>query len=516
MKTMKIWVALPIILMAFLLITNFVPTQVLAESSKGVMKGGIHFNPSMDWIDPSFTGTQFSALFLLYFFHDSLIKPMPGNLYAPCLAESWKISPDYKVYDFNLRKGVKFHNGDEMTAEDIVFTFKRYKGGSHQIIHENLSKVEAISPYLVRVTFKEPFVNFLDYFLPGLGTIGWIVPKKYIEKVGNAEYKKSPVGCGPYKLVEFKPGVKIVAAAFEEFWRKTPQVKRLEIFSVTEISTRYAMVKRGELDWALSMVDVFYERVKKDPTLRMETGLSPNIFIIYMASQWDPKSPWSNAHVRKAASLAIDRKKLSDIHFPEGGIADSIALKGDPEAVDFPPDPYDPEKAKKLLAEAGYPSGFNAGPFYPQNGAHGPMGEQIANYWKAVGINVDIILLDRAAWFAKRWGGQMKGATFNDPIGAPTISSRLALLFSPQGSYGNYPEIKTLWDQYNRAVDPKLRKDSITRIQREIHEKTMFIPLLKASTPSAIGPRVKGNPFKIREPFPVWFPSPMEDFELNE
>ena len=108
------------------------------------------------------------------------------------------------------------------------------------------------------------------------------MPKKYIEKVGDAEYKKHPIGCGPYKFVEFKPGIVFVGEAFENYWRKVPKVKRLEIYSVTERSTRYAMAKRGEVDWALSMTDVFYERVKKDPTLRMLTGVSPNHhYLIY-------------------------------------------------------------------------------------------------------------------------------------------------------------------------------------------------------------------------------------------
>ena len=192
---------------------------------------------------------------------------MPDALYSPCLAESWTISPDYQTYKFKLRKGVKFHNGDEMTAEDVVFTFKRYKGGPAAMLHSRIEKLEAESPYLFSVTFKTPFPDFLEYLLPGASSIAWIVPKKYIEKVGDAEYKRHPVGCGPYKFVEFKPGIVFVGEAFENYWRKVPKVKRLEIYSVTERSTRYAMVKRGEVDWALSMTDVFYERVKKDPDL---------------------------------------------------------------------------------------------------------------------------------------------------------------------------------------------------------------------------------------------------------
>jgi len=190
---------------------------------------------------------------------------MPDALYSPCLAESWTISPDYRTYKFKLRKGVKFHNGEEMTAEDVVFTFKRYKGGPASMLHSRIEKLEAESPYLFSVTFKAPFPDFLEYLLPGASSIAWIVPKKYVEKVGDAEYKRHPIGCGPYKFVEFKAGIVLVGEAFENYWRKAPNVKRFELYSVTERSTRYAMAKRGEVDFATSMTDVFYERAEKGP-----------------------------------------------------------------------------------------------------------------------------------------------------------------------------------------------------------------------------------------------------------
>ena len=137
-----------------------------------------------------------------------------------------------------------------MTAEDVVFSFKRYKAAQAKFIHDKTEKVEAIDPYLVRITFKEPFPDFLDYLLPGATSIGWVVPKKYVEKVGDAGFKKHPIGCGPYKFVEFVAGVKLVGEAFEEFWRKVPNIKRMEFLIVTDPATRLAMLRRGEVDMA--------------------------------------------------------------------------------------------------------------------------------------------------------------------------------------------------------------------------------------------------------------------------
>jgi peptide/nickel transport system substrate-binding protein len=230
-----------------------------------------------------------------------------------------------------------------------------------------------------------------------------------------------------------------------------------------------------------------------------------------MTNQWDPNSPWSNPKVRKAASLAIDRKTLADIFMPGCGPIGTLPLKEDPFGANYAPDPYDPEGAKKLLAEAGYPKGFHGGKFYPYQGGYWPYGEQIANYWKAIGITMETILLDRPAWFANRQGLKMKGGTFIDNSSAPTISGRLAYLFG-SNSYGNYPDVQAAWDQYQKEVNPNTRKELMARVQKLIHEKTQFIMLTDTNSPAAFGPRVKGNPYRV-QPY-IWFTAPFEDMEL--
>jgi len=484
----------------------------VCAAPQGILRQAIHWSFSADWLDPSMGSFPIPAYHPLYLFHDALLKPMPGGLFTPSLAESWTISEDSKTYEFKIRKGVKFQNGDLLTAEDVVFTIKRYKGANAKTIQTRIETIEAPNPNLVRIRFKDSFPDFLEYMLPGATTIAWIVPKNYVEKVGEAEFKKRPIGAGPYKYVAHVPGVKLTAEAFEGYWRKMPNIKQLEFYHIPEPATRLAMVKRGEADIATLMQGVYYEDLKKTPNLRVLSPLSPVNWMAYLGAQWDPKSPWANPRVRKAASLAIDRQTLAEIHMPGAGPVGSLAMGGDPTGLHFPADPYDPAGAKKLLAEAGYPNGFNGGKFYPYEGGYWPFGEQVATYWKAVGINVETVLLDKPALLAQRAAGKMKDAVFIDNPTAPTVAMRLGTLFSG-GSYGNYPDIADLWNKYQKEPSQKVRKSLSDKIQALAHERSMWITLTSTTSPAAIGPRVKGNPYKI-QPL-IWFTCPFEDIELN-
>ena len=348
------------------------PPSSRASAPEGTLKQAIHFGISADWLDPATAGFVISSQLPLYLLHDSLIKAMPEGTFTPCLAESWTVSPDAKVYEFKLRKGVKFHNGDTVTAEDVVFSFWRYKANQAKFIHDKTEKVEAVNPLLVRIQFKEPFPDFLEYFVPGVSSIGWVVPKKYVEKVGDAGFKKNPVGAGPYKFVEFVTGVRLVGEAFEEYWRKVPNIKRMEFHIIPEAATRLAMVKRGEVDIATLMQGVFYEDVKKDPKLRMLAPLSATQWILYFTSQWDPKSPWSDPRVRKAASLAIDRQTLADIHMPGCGPIGALGLEEEYPTVNFHRTAMTRKEPRSCWPRRGIRKASTGGNSTPSRGDTGP------------------------------------------------------------------------------------------------------------------------------------------------
>jgi peptide/nickel transport system substrate-binding protein len=134
---------------------------------------------------------------VIYALHDALVKPMPGGLYTPCLAESFTLSKDGLTYEFVLRKGVKFHNGDPVTAADVKFSFDRYKGSGAKILKERVREVQIVDPGRVRIHLREAWPDFLSYYGTTATGAGWIVPKAYVEKVGEDGFKKAPIGAGP-------------------------------------------------------------------------------------------------------------------------------------------------------------------------------------------------------------------------------------------------------------------------------------------------------------------------------
>src|SRR5213079_2141853 len=306
------------------------------------------------WFDPAETPGLITPFMVMYALHDAMAKPMPDKAMAPCLAESWSSSEDGLSYDFVLRKGVKFHNGDPVTAEDVKFSYQRYRGASHDLMASRLAEIETPDPFHVRFRLKEPWPDFLTFYGSATGA-GWIVPKKYVEKVGDDGYKKAPIGAGPYKFVSFTPGVELVLEAFDGYWRKTPSVKRLVFKVIADETTRLAALKRGEVDVVYSIRGELAEELQRTPGLSLKPAVIQGTFWLAFPEQWDAKSPWHDERVRKAASLAIDRTGIN-----QALTLGYSKLTGNPFVPDIfeyywqPPEPaYDPAQAKKLLAEAG-------------------------------------------------------------------------------------------------------------------------------------------------------------------
>ena len=479
----------------------------------GEMRFAVYVTIPPVWLDPGETTPgNLTPFWMLYALHDGLVKPLPGNLKAPSLAESWSESPDKLVYEFKLRQGVKFHNGDTFTADDVKFSFERSKG---VLLKQKVKEVVVVDPHTVRFVLHEPWPDFMTIYGTLASAAGWITPKNYIEKVGPDGFKKHPIGLGPYKFVSLKPGVELVMEANEEYWRKVPSVKRLVYVSVPDATTRLAMLKRGEVDIAYLLPGELGQAVRSDQQLKLVFSGGIGTHHLDFFDMWDPKSPWHDLRVRKAASLAIDRKGLSEIETlgaskPNG----SVVLQSMEFALPVEPDPYDPAQAKKLLAEAGFPNGFDGGdltPIPPYSSA----GEAVVNYLGAVGIRMKLRNMERAAFFSAFQGKKLTGVCFCTIAIYGNASTRMAENVPSSGTYayGGWPDVDELFAAQLKESDPAKREAMLHQIQKALHERMRFAPLYDYFWASGTGPRVEEISLMKIGPFP--WSAPLEDVKLK-
>jgi peptide/nickel transport system substrate-binding protein len=343
----------------------------------------------------------------------------------------------------------------------------------------------------------------------------WITPKKYFEQVGPEGFKKNPIGLGPYKFVSQKPGIEIVMEANEQYWRKVPSVKRLVFLSVPEGTTRLAMLKRGEVDVAYLLEDQLGESIRNDRELKLVFSGGVATFVLDFFDMWDPKSPWADQRVRKAASLALDRQTMSDTDNlgaskPNG----SIIRKNMEFALPIEPDPYDPARARRLLADAGYPRGFEGGDLSigpPYESA----GETIAGYLAAVGIKTRIRTMERAAFFSAWREGKLKGLVFAGLGSGGNAATRLQLVAIKGGPYTTavIPGVQDLFERQSRELDTRKREELLHQIQRILHERTVFAPIWENGFIRGVGPRVEEPALTLIPSYP--YSAPYEDVRLK-
>ncbi|MDP2332097.1 MAG: ABC transporter substrate-binding protein [Reyranella sp.] len=463
----------------------------MAASPDGQLTWAVHVSLAPTWFDPAETPGIITPFMIMYAMHDAMVKPMPGNAAEPCLAESWKAAPDGLSYEFKVRAGVKFHNGDPVTAEDVKFSFERYRGTSAAMIKARMKAVETPDARTVRFVLKEPWPDFLTFYSSATGA-GWIVPKKYVEKVGDEEFKKAPVGAGPYRFVSFTPGVELVMEAFDGYWRKMPTVKRLVFRTVPEEGTRLAALKRGEVDMAYSIRGELAEELRKTPGLTLKSVVIQAPFWLYFADQWDPKSPWHDQRVREAARLAIDYKVVSEAltlgYSPVTNsiIPDNFAFYWQPPAA-----VYNPAKAKELLAAAGHGRGFEAGDYYCDT-SYANVAEAVINYLQVAGIRLRLRPLERAAFFSSYSQKKLKNVIQGASGAFGNAATRLEAFAVKGGAYtyGNYPDIDDLFAKQASELDEKKRTELLHRIQQIIHERSVYAPIWQLAFLNGVGKRV--------------------------
>ena len=500
-------------LLALLIVALAVPVVPAGAAPEGQMTWAIHTTLVPTWFDPA-EMIQQTPFLVLSATHDALVKPMPGKSMAPSLAESWTVSPDGLVYEFVLRKGVKFHNGELVSAEDVKFSFERYRGIFAKTIKERVAAVETPDPGRVRIRLKQPWPDFMTFYGARASGAGWIVPKKYVEKVGEDGYKRAPIGAGPYKFVSFTPGVELVLEAFDQYWRKVPHVKRLVLRVVPDHATRVAALKRGEVDIAFLISGELAEEVRRTPGLTLKAVFPSNHWLIF-ADQWDPKSPWHDKRVRLAANLALDRRTLN-----EAATLGLSKITGSfiPSHFDFywpaPPYAYDPARAKRLLAEAGYPSGFDAGEFFCDLQVC-PWGEAMMAHLTTVGIRLKMRPLERAAFFKGVAEKKYKNVVYLFAGASGNAATWLEAYAISGGTYayGGFPDLDGLFREQAGELDRGRREATLHRMQQLVHERAMFAPIWDFAFLHGVGARVEEAGLGLLGGY--GFSAPYEDVKLK-
>ncbi len=436
------------------------PAQI--ETARGTPKGtltvAMHFALDPGWLDPLEHSYAVTQQMYDYFVHDTLIKPMPYGYVTYGLAEQAELAADFRRAAFRLRPGLKFHDGQPLTTSDVRWTYENFKGAYAKLFHDKLEHIQIVDDRTIVFSFKEPFIDFMDLYNGGVSGIGWIVPKHYYEKVGRDGFKARPLGAGPYKLISQEAGVQMVFEAWEDYWRRTPATKTIVVKGITQLTGRMAGLQTGELDLAFGMTGKLLPRVMADPNLRWDPNFTGPWWLMFPGYN-EPGSPFRDKRVRQAISLAINRQFLvkqetQGIGKPWGNWIspeNRDALRGDGKDVPVPE--YNLEKAKRLLAQAGFPDGFDFEyvPFPP----YFDMGERIITDLRAIGIRGRLQVLEGPA-FRSKVGQGRKGYPGNrsmvqniDPrSGGAKANLAVYAVCGSTASFICEPQIETLWTKH--------------------------------------------------------------------
>ena len=455
---------------------------------------------------------------------------------VPGLAESWEVTPDGKTYTFHLRRGVYFHNGEELTADDVVYTFDRMLDPKTQALNTDILNfvdgaqdrldgktdttkgLKALDKYTVQITLSQPFAPFLSVMASPQASI---FNRKFTEKAGDqfGLTAKTTCGTGPFIMKEYVLNDHVTLVANDKYYRGRPELDRIFVRVVTDPETMRMLFEAGEIDifdcdYAFSQIPYFLENPKwKD---RVVSG--PRVGIYYMCIN-QKKEPFGDVRVRKALQMAIDRKMILDtLFYGRGTLAHGVMPKG---LIGYNPDlepiVYDPIKAKELLAEAGYPDGVDMTLVQVSTWGQtwAKMNELVQAMVKEAGFRVKISQVDESTYYAVRKTGdsdhymQVWSADFNDP------DNFFYTFFSKSGTVvrsfnNNDPEVFEALDRARTITDQKKRIALYRELEKKIvHDQAAWVPFFNIEHLYVLAPRVK----KFVVPWNGW--SDMSYYETN-
>ena len=361
-------------------------------------------------LDPAF-GTSSVELFMIYSMFNALVRYPPGNegnmeAIESDLAEKWDTSKDGKTWTFYLRKGIKFHQDfGELTAEDVKFTFDRLnkEGAPWAKDYKNIKEVQAVDIHTVKFQLN----NVDPFFLSKLTNFhgGFIVSKKAREKLGN-QFKSEPVGTGPFKVGEYRPKDRYILVRHDDYWRGKPILEKIIVPFMPDIASRTLALQKGEIHMAQGKLD------EKWVLMARKSGLTVDVDFQMGAASWIhlnmTRKPFDDLKVRQALAYATNREEFAK--FFGSSIAEPLYSHVPPDAFgalkknDIPADlryAYNPDKAKQLLAEAGYPKGFKTKMLVSEKGSYMTPMTVLQEQWRRVGVIIELETIDHPTYHSK-------------------------------------------------------------------------------------------------------------------
>jgi len=415
--------------------------------------------------------------------------------YVPCLAEEWVISEDNTSITFRLRKDVQFHDGwGELTASDVKYTIETACSQwdqAQRYLGNLIERLEVLGPYELAIYLKTAMAEDVLHHVAPTNQVGLgIVSKAYYDSVGLAEGNRKPVFSGPYKLVEYTLGKTLEMTAVENHWRVVPEFKTVIFKEVPELFTRSAMMYAGEADVA-EMTPDQAATLERDG---FDIVSVPNAEYLTLAlgGQWlssvetyDPDLPWLDKRVREAMNLAIDRDEIVRelLHGLGSPISDFVHL---PHADTRNPYPYDPDRAKELLTQAGYADGFDFKLWifqFPGRLDPTDILMSVAGYWEEIGLDPEIATFNVMAVYGdivyrKTTGVCLPMMTLR--LGQPYIAALDTLVYSKSSMFPLYEsaEVDAMVERYLSANNPAQRSDFVTQLADYLYQEYAFVPLV--------------------------------------
>lgn len=441
------------------------------------------YDQAPESVDPFFNNVRIGVIIAANVWDTLLYRDPLTNEYKGQLAKSWK-QVDDKTIDFELREGIKFHNGEEFDADSVVYTLNFVADPKNKATTQaNVSwidKAEKLGKYKVRLTTKKPFPAAKEY----LSTTVAIMPAKYYKEVGPAGMSAKPVGTGPYKVTAYQPGKSITLERNKEYFKDSPKAQpkigKVIIRFIPDKQTQVAEVISGGEDFIMNVAKDQAEQLKAMPNLQVASGNTMRIVFLQLNSRdGGPAPELKDERVRKAIAHAIDRPSI--VKNIVGGGAELLNTICSPSQVGCTSEgatvyKYDPELSKKLLAEAGYPNGFNVDilAYRERNQT-----EAIINYLRAVGIKAklnflqyaamrDVIYANKAAITHQTWGSNL----VND------VSASTPVFFGGGGyDVTRDPAVVDLLNKGDNTIEPAARNEAYKKALDLISEHAYAVPL---------------------------------------